>query len=298
MKGLPIKKLNKGVLNLCLPSFCADNRLCRILLLYIPGCSWQWLPAALLLLLYVPFKTLFQRGTDSENSLYSNDSLISCFLAFVVFATEMCVQILIKRWLSLYCLFPLTVPLDWTPANRAIYFPLSSFFSFFRCKNQFKDFLVRCCKSLLISVFIWEAARAGNTVLYFINIEDFLWTYLTPPKKQTLKYTEWLKTYIIIAWKNWLVGFIWTHNQKHYALLNFLKHKGKTGVTFLLFGTRTKSFVNDSFACKSIKFTMTGTPSCLLQQQPKIFDLHFLGYMQNGAIYHEPKNLSTLINYN
>lgn len=128
-KGLPIKKtVNKGVLKVCLPSFCADNRLCWILLLYIPGCSWQWLPEALLLLLYVPFKTLFQWGTDSENSLYSNDSLISCFLAFVVFATEMCVQILIKRWLSLYCLFPLTVPLDWTPANRAIYFPLSSFF--------------------------------------------------------------------------------------------------------------------------------------------------------------------------
>lgn len=207
-----------------MPSFCADNRLCRILLLYIPGCSWQWLPEALLLLLYVPFKTLFQWGTDLENSLYSNDSLISCFLAFVVFATEMCVQILIKRWLSLYCLFPLTVPLDWTPANRAIYFPLSSFFPpFFRCKNQFKDFLVRCYKSLLISVFIWEAARAGNTVLYFINIADFLWTYLNPPKKQTLKYTEWLKTYIIIAIKP--VGFIWIHNQTHYALTTtqFLK---------------------------------------------------------------------------
>lgn len=95
--------------------------------LYIPGYIWQWLPAALWLLLYVLFKALFQRGASSENSLYSNDSLISCFLAFVVFTTEMCVQILIKRWASLCCLFPLTVPLDWTPANRAIYFPLPSF---------------------------------------------------------------------------------------------------------------------------------------------------------------------------
>lgn len=98
-----------------------------ILFLYIPEYIWQWLPAALWLLLYVLFKALFQRGASSENSLYSNDSLISCFLAFVVFTTEMCVQILIKRWASLCCLFPLTDPLDWTPANRAIYFPLPSF---------------------------------------------------------------------------------------------------------------------------------------------------------------------------
>lgn len=105
-----------------------NHSLCWILFLYIPGYSWQWLPAALWLLLYVRFKALFQRGAGSENSLYSNDSLISCFLAFVVFfTTEMCVQILIKRWASLYCLLPLTVPLDWTPANQAIYFPLPSF---------------------------------------------------------------------------------------------------------------------------------------------------------------------------
>lgn len=75
----------------------------------------------------------------------------------------------------------------------------------------------------------------------------------------------------------------------HLHQLSFLKHEQKIRVTFFLFGTGTKSFVNDSFACKSIKFSMTGTPSCLLQQQPKIFDLHFLGYMQNGAIYHKPK---------
>lgn len=105
-----------------------NNRsLCWILFVYIPGYSWQWLPATLWLLLYVHFKALFQRGASSENSLYSNDSLISCFLAFVVFTTEMWVQILIKRWASLYCLLPLTVPLDWTPANQAIYFPLPSF---------------------------------------------------------------------------------------------------------------------------------------------------------------------------
>lgn len=163
LEALPIQNQLLKALNLRLPSVCTDNRLCRILLLYIPGCSWQWLPAALWLLLYVPFKTLFQRGTDSENSLYSNDSLISCFLVFVVFATEMCVQILIKRWASLYCLLPLTVPLDWTPANRAIYFPLPSFFPpLFPCKNQFKDFLVCSYKSLLISVFIWEAACSSR----------------------------------------------------------------------------------------------------------------------------------------
>lgn len=55
----------------------------------------------------------------------------------------------------------------------------------------------------------------------------------------------------------------------HYRQVSFLKHKQKSRVTFSLSGTGTKSFVNDSFACKSIKFSMTGTPSCLLQQQPK-----------------------------
>lgn len=144
-----------------------NHSLIWILFLYIPGYIWQWLPAALWLLLYVLFKALFPRGAGSENSLYSNDSLISCFLAFVVFTTEMCVQILIKRWASLCCLLPLTVPLDWTPANQAIYFPLPSFS--FPCENQFKDFLVCCYKSLLISVLIWEVACngrcwAGNTV--------------------------------------------------------------------------------------------------------------------------------------
>lgn len=56
-----------------------------ILFLYIPGYIWQTSPAARRLLLYVRFKGLFQRGAGSENSVYSNDSLISCFLAFVVF---------------------------------------------------------------------------------------------------------------------------------------------------------------------------------------------------------------------
>lgn len=108
----------------------SDNNNCSliwILFLRFPGYIWQWLPAALWLLLYVHFKALFQRGACLEDSLYSDDSLISCFLAFVVFTTEMCVQILIKRWPSLCCLLPLTVPLDWTPANQAIYFPLPSF---------------------------------------------------------------------------------------------------------------------------------------------------------------------------
>lgn len=96
-------------------------------ILYISVYSWQWLPVARWLLFYVPFKALFQRDASLENSLYSNDSLISCFLSFVVSTTEMCVQILIRRWASLYCLFPLTVPLDWMLANQAIYFPLPSF---------------------------------------------------------------------------------------------------------------------------------------------------------------------------
>lgn len=149
-----------------------------ILFLYIPGYSWQWLPAALWLLLYVGFKALFQWGASSQNSLYSNDSLISCFLAFVVFTTEMCVQILIKRWASLYCLLPLTVPLDWTPANQAIYFPLPSFS--FPAKNQFKDFWVCSYKSLLISVLIWEVACngccwAGNTVFPAFGLPWNIW---------------------------------------------------------------------------------------------------------------------------
>lgn len=50
---------------------------------------WQRFPAALLwLLLRGRFKALFQRGAGSENSLYSDDSLISCFLAFVVFTNR------------------------------------------------------------------------------------------------------------------------------------------------------------------------------------------------------------------
>lgn len=112
------------MLHICQHTDCAKFCFCII--------SWRWLPAALWLLLYVPFRALFQRSAHSQNSLYSNDSLISCFLAFVVFTTEMCVEILIKRWASLYyCLLPLTVPLDWMPANQAIYFPLASFFPLF-----------------------------------------------------------------------------------------------------------------------------------------------------------------------
>lgn len=50
---------------------------------------WQWFPVALLwLLLCGHFKALFQRGAGSGNSLYSDDSLISCFLAFVVFTNR------------------------------------------------------------------------------------------------------------------------------------------------------------------------------------------------------------------
>ena len=134
-----------------------------ILLLHIPGYVWQWLPAALWLLLYARFKALFQRGAGSENSLYTNDSLISCFLAFVAFLqTEMCVQILIKRWASLCCLLPLKVPLDWTPANQAIYFPPALFF--LPCEKSIQRFFFSLCcyKSLLISVLIWQVARNGR----------------------------------------------------------------------------------------------------------------------------------------
>lgn len=94
----------------------------------IPGCRWQWPPAALWLLLYVPFKASFQRGAGWENSLCSDDSLISCFLAFVVFTTEMCVQILIKGWFSFILSSSSDSPLRLTASkNQAIYFPLPSF---------------------------------------------------------------------------------------------------------------------------------------------------------------------------
>lgn len=166
-----------------MPSFCADNRLCRILLLYIPGCSWQWLPEALLLLLYVPFKTLFQWGTDLENSLYSNDSLISCFLAFVVFATEMCVQILIKKWLSLYCLFPLTVPLDWTPANRAIYFPLSSFFSFLSLQKSIQRFFGSLLQKPVDFCLHLRSSSSWEYCVIFHKHSGFLVNIFEPPKK-------------------------------------------------------------------------------------------------------------------
>lgn len=53
------------------------------------GFTWQQFPAASLwLLLCGHFNALFQRGAGSENSLYSDDSLISCFLAFVVFTNR------------------------------------------------------------------------------------------------------------------------------------------------------------------------------------------------------------------
>lgn len=135
--------------------------------LYIPGYIWQWLPAALWLLLYVLFKALFPRGASSENSLYSNDSLISCFLAFVVFTTEMCVQILIKRWAFFMLSASSDSPLRLNASKSSYLF--SSALFFLPCENQFKDFLVCRYKSLLISVLIWEVGCnsrcwAGNTV--------------------------------------------------------------------------------------------------------------------------------------
>lgn len=89
----------------------------------------------------------------------------------------MCVQILIKIWASLCCLLPLTVPLDWTPAKKAIYFPLPFFFP---CENQSKGFLVCCYKRLLISVLIWRVACnslcwSGNTVFSALSVPWNLW---------------------------------------------------------------------------------------------------------------------------
>lgn len=60
----------------------------------------------------------------------------------------------------------------------------------------------------------------------------------------------------------------------------FLEKQTENQGDLLFIWHRNKVICERLFACKSIKFSMTGTPSCLLQQQPKIFDLHFLGYMQ------------------
>lgn len=221
--------------------------------------------------------------------------------------TEMCVQILIKWWPSLCCLFPLTVPLDWTPATQAIIFSPALFF--LPCENQLKDVLA-------FFFFFFLALPWQKPVGFCLNLRDdfarvtvasfaFAICWRTPLHIQlALLETNFLwifPSFLYIV----LFVFVVLHETKkqNWDLIKqkcSLSSNQKQGD--LSIWLRNK--INYSFVCKSVTFSMWGTRLCLLQQQQQQqkqvwhCDLHFLGYMQNETIYHKPKILSIPINHN
>lgn len=137
------------------------------------------LPAALWLLLHVHFKAPSFREALARRTLWT--AMIASLAASLLFLqTEMFVQILIKRWASLCCLFPLDSPLRLNASKWSYLFFTALFF--LSCENQCN--IPHCCyKSLLIFVLFWGIACnncwwSGKTISQALYVRYLLNTIM------------------------------------------------------------------------------------------------------------------------